>query len=282
MFQWDERVLRTAPPTAPLRDIHVELPACSEQYACLDFPPTLPVLSPPVGPATSALPPLSPDSPAAHPQATICAVDSASALRPSGSTPALSSLISTDTCRATSSTGLHHPSGSTLVGRRPTIASGLHSFGCTSSLRPIGSVGLLPPSSSASALCHSGSLRNSTFASVARALGSALALRILGVALDLRLSVSASGSTSTCSATVGRPPRVVSSSSTMALPSVGSAVGYHCGCGLGPTLDTSVSSLAPPSVRPTLNPSVSSLAPPSVVTALDFVCCPPPGSPSSA
>ncbi|KAL0194553.1 hypothetical protein M9458_008125, partial [Cirrhinus mrigala] len=43
------------------------------------------------------------------------------------------------------STGLHRPSSSALVGRRPTIASGFHSFGCASSLRPTGSVGLLPP-----------------------------------------------------------------------------------------------------------------------------------------
>ncbi|KAL0187276.1 hypothetical protein M9458_018946, partial [Cirrhinus mrigala] len=57
-------------------DIHVELPAYSEQYACLDFPPTLPALSPPVDPAALASPPLSPDSPAAHPQPTICAVGS--------------------------------------------------------------------------------------------------------------------------------------------------------------------------------------------------------------
>ncbi len=46
------------------------------------------------------------------------------------------------------STGFPHPSGSTLVGRRPTIASGLPSSGCTSSLCPTGSVGLLPPASS--------------------------------------------------------------------------------------------------------------------------------------
>ncbi|KAL0152806.1 hypothetical protein M9458_043158, partial [Cirrhinus mrigala] len=57
-------------------DIHVKFPACSEQHTGLDFPPTLPVHSPPVGPATSALPPLSPGSPATHPQPTICAVDS--------------------------------------------------------------------------------------------------------------------------------------------------------------------------------------------------------------
>ncbi|KAL1258968.1 hypothetical protein QQF64_009545 [Cirrhinus molitorella] len=60
---------------------------------------------------------------------------------------------------------------------------------------------------------------------------------------DHRLSVSALGSTSTCSATVGQPHGVVSPSSTMAPPAVGSAVGHRHGWGL----DTPVVSLAPPS-----------------------------------
>ncbi|KAL0195716.1 hypothetical protein M9458_009288, partial [Cirrhinus mrigala] len=58
---------------------------------------------------------------------------------------------------------------------------------------------------SASVLCRSGSavnLRIYASALVATALGSALALRILGVTQNHRLSVSASGSTSTCSSTV--------------------------------------------------------------------------------
>ncbi|XP_058606809.1 uncharacterized protein LOC131524086 [Onychostoma macrolepis] len=42
----------------------------------LDFPPTLPLLPPPIIPATSARPPLHPGSPSAHPQPTICAVGS--------------------------------------------------------------------------------------------------------------------------------------------------------------------------------------------------------------
>ncbi|KAI2650139.1 Epiplakin [Labeo rohita] len=121
--------------------------------------------------------------------------------------PSSPSLISTVTRRPTSSTGLPRPSDSALVGRHPAIASGLHYSSCASSLCPTGFVGLLPPSSSASALCRSGS------------------------AADLRFSVSASGST--CSAAIGRPPGVVSPSSTMAPPSIGSAVGYHYGCGLG-------------------------------------------------
>ncbi|KAL0191148.1 hypothetical protein M9458_013846, partial [Cirrhinus mrigala] len=56
-----------------------------------------------------------------------------------GSPPAPGSLVSTIARWPTSSTGLPSPSGSALVGRRPAIASGLHSSGCASSLRPTGS-----------------------------------------------------------------------------------------------------------------------------------------------
>ncbi|KAL0164061.1 hypothetical protein M9458_039814, partial [Cirrhinus mrigala] len=52
------------------------LPPSSELSACLDFPPSLPLLSPSIIPAAVVSPPLSPDSPAAHPQSTICAVGS--------------------------------------------------------------------------------------------------------------------------------------------------------------------------------------------------------------
>ncbi|KAL0150911.1 hypothetical protein M9458_053830, partial [Cirrhinus mrigala] len=66
-------------------------------------------------------------------------------------------------------------------------------------------------------------LRISVSSSVARALGSALALRILGVAQDHRLSASGSTSAcSACSAPVIRPPGVVCPSSTMAPPSLSS------------------------------------------------------------
>ncbi|KAI2653768.1 hypothetical protein H4Q32_014108 [Labeo rohita] len=159
-------------------DMPALLPPSSKLPDYLDFPPTLPLLSPSIVSAASVPPPLSPGSPS-----TICAVGS-----------------------------------------------------LQSSVAPA-----LPWTSA------------STSALVARALGSALALRILGVAQDHRLSVSASGSTSTCSAAVSRPPGVVSPSSTMAPPSVGSTVGYHNGCSLGLTWllllrVPSVSFLAPPSV----------------------------------
>ncbi len=140
--------------------------------------------------------------------------------------------------------------------------------------RPSDSVRLLLPSGSTLVLCLSGStaaFRIPASGSVAWAICSALALRILPIALAHRLSVSTSGSTSTCSATVGRPPGVVSPSSTISPPSVGSTVGRHHGCGLGPAWFLLLQV-----------PHVLSLAPPSVWSTLDFGCCPPPRCPSSA
>ncbi len=163
--------------------------------------------------------------------------DSASARRPSGATSAPSSLASTVTRRSTSSTGLSHPTGSALVGRQLAIASGLLSSGCASSLRPTGSIGILPPASSTLVLSRSGfSADLRIFASAARALGSTLAPRILGIPLTLWLSVSTSGSSTTCSAAVGRPPGVGGHPSSMAPPTVGSTVGRCYGCGLGPAV----------------------------------------------
>ncbi|KAI2659097.1 Translation initiation factor IF-2 [Labeo rohita] len=73
--------------------------------------------------------------------------------------------------------------GSALVWHRPSCASGLHSSGFTSSLRP----------------CCSGSIT----AFQIHATGSSSALLILLVTLPHRLSVSAWGSFTTCSPTVG-------------------------------------------------------------------------------
>ncbi|KAL1265184.1 hypothetical protein QQF64_003211 [Cirrhinus molitorella] len=69
------------------------------------------------------------------------------------------------------------------------------------------------------------------------------------ITLAHRLSISASGS----STAVGRPLGVVSSSSSMAPPSVCSTVGCHHGCGLGPAWllllqVPPVITLAPPSI----------------------------------
>ncbi len=196
--------------------------------------------------------------------------DSVSALRPCRSTLAPSSLLSALARQSTSSAGLPRPSGYALVCHRPSAASGLHSSGCASSLR----LCQAPPS----LRLHLGpqSLHCS-----------ALALWILGVALAHRLSVSASGSTTTCSAAVGRTPGVVSPSSTMTSPSVGSTVGHHHGCGLGPAWllllqVPSISSLAPPSIWSTLAPPVFSLDPSSVITTLDSVGRSPPGHPTTS
>ncbi|KAI2646692.1 Titin [Labeo rohita] len=55
-----------------LIDFFSEVSICSDLPVCQEFPPTLPLLST----SMSVWPPLSPDSPAAHPQSTTCAVGS--------------------------------------------------------------------------------------------------------------------------------------------------------------------------------------------------------------
>ncbi len=157
-----------------------------------------------------------------------------------------SSPLSTVACQSASSARLPRPSGSALVCRQPSFASGL----------------------SYSSLC------------------SALSLRILSVALAHRLSVSTSDSTTTCYAAVGWPPGVSSPSFTMAPLPVGSTMGRHHGCSLGPDWllllqVPSASVLAPPSIWSALAPTVSSVAP-SIFTTLDSVDHPPPRCPSSA
>ncbi|KAL0159333.1 hypothetical protein M9458_043058, partial [Cirrhinus mrigala] len=115
---------------------------------------------------------------------------------------------------------------------------------------------LAPSSISTLVICHSGfttALRIPASALVIGAICSSFVLQILGVTLARRFSVSASGSTTTCSAAIDRPPGVGSPSSTMAPPSIGSTVGLLYGCGLDPTclllLQVSpVFSLAPPSI----------------------------------
>ncbi|KAL0164026.1 hypothetical protein M9458_039779, partial [Cirrhinus mrigala] len=58
-----------------IAEVNPESSVCPDLSACLDYPPTLTLLPHPLIPA-SAMPPLSPDSPFAHPQPTICAVGS--------------------------------------------------------------------------------------------------------------------------------------------------------------------------------------------------------------
>ncbi|XDV14144.1 hypothetical protein PO909_002340, partial [Leuciscus waleckii] len=94
-------------------------------------------------------------------------------------------------------------------------------------------------------------------ASVARAIGIAMSLQILSIALARRHSVCTLVSSSTCSASVSRPPGVINLSSPWA------------GCSLGPTLllllqVPPVSSLAPTTICSALVPtSWSSVGPPT-------------------
>ncbi|KAL1268666.1 hypothetical protein QQF64_034029 [Cirrhinus molitorella] len=194
-----------------------------------------------------ATPPLSAASPSAHPYLTIGAVDS----------PRVSQLPSALWLEDPSAPP---PASESWTPPRPSDPAAalwhLAPSSPSSTIDPLAPPGSLVPTAplrSASVLDRSGyaaALRISASASVAGATCSALALRILGVALDHRLS--ASGSTSTCSATVGQPHGVVSPSSTMAPPSIGSAVGYRHSWDLGsPWLlllqVPPVFSLAPPS-----------------------------------
>ncbi|KAL0170154.1 hypothetical protein M9458_034750, partial [Cirrhinus mrigala] len=172
--------------------------------------------------------------------------DSASALQPSGSAPAPGFHIST--------IGPPAPPGSLIPPAPPWSVVDLPSP--QDSTPPAVPRHSIPPAPSASVFCHSSSsadLRIS--ASVTSGWDSALTVRILSVAWARWLSVSVSGSTTTCSAAVALPPLWL-------LPL-----------------------LAPPWVAIMAAawvslPSVSTLAPPSVTT-MDFLFCPPPGTPSS-
>ncbi|KAL0176965.1 hypothetical protein M9458_029295, partial [Cirrhinus mrigala] len=62
-------------PPSPKLSVYPEPSVCPDLSVCLDFPPYLSLLPHPLIPV-SATPPLSPDSPTAHPQPTICAVGS--------------------------------------------------------------------------------------------------------------------------------------------------------------------------------------------------------------
>ncbi|KAL0165522.1 hypothetical protein M9458_037366 [Cirrhinus mrigala] len=77
LINFDEDIYADMPPLLPPSKLSYdpEPSVCPDLSACLDFPPTLPLLPHTLIPA-SATPPLSPDSPSAHPQPTICAVGS--------------------------------------------------------------------------------------------------------------------------------------------------------------------------------------------------------------
>ncbi len=194
--------------------------------------------------------------------------DSASAHWPAGSTMAPSSLLSAVVHLPIGSAGLPRSSSSALVWRRPSCTSGLLRLRFVP-LVPSGSfIPSAPPQSSVAPAPP----QPSGFPSPPRSPApSALpwSTRILPVALALRLS--ASGSSSTCSAAVGQPPGDGAHSSSMVPPSVGSTVGHCCGFGLGPAVHLLLRV-----------PPVSYLASPSFVASLVSVCRPPPGCPSSS
>ncbi|KAI2650017.1 IgA FC receptor [Labeo rohita] len=224
---------------------HPELPPS------LSLSPSLHLFSP--------LPPLSPCSPSAHPQHTICAVrllwvcqspsvlwleaplslrlSSESRTPPRPVDPAAPPWL-----LAPSSPpwpiSPPAPPGS-LVPPAPPWSVVDHSppRGSTPPATPCpsGSVRLFLPSGSTLVLCHSSSTVAFWIpAMVAGDICSALTLRILGVTLAHCLSISASGFTTKCSVAIGQTPGVISPSSTITPPSVSSTVGRHHGCGLGP------------------------------------------------
>ncbi|KAL0190776.1 hypothetical protein M9458_013474, partial [Cirrhinus mrigala] len=285
MFQLGVRVLMTAPPTAlPLRD----LSTWNYLPAEISHPPSRPLLLPSSSPAASTIP-------TAHPQSTICAVGSprvcqspsASWLKdPSSTPPASESWTPPRPFDPAAPPGLSAPSSPpSPVARRPTSSTGLH--------RPSGFALDSTPSAA-----HCRSVLPALFAQSSPSGSPPRSPEPWAPPWPSGSSVSPWIFGSPSPPRAPPPPAPLPPFSTMAPPSVGSAMSYHRGCGLGltwlllfrvpsvpslappsvrPTLDTSVSSLAPPSVRPTLDTSVSSLAPPSIRPTLDFVCCPPPG-----
>ncbi|KAI2644778.1 hypothetical protein H4Q32_026653 [Labeo rohita] len=171
-----------------LIDFFTEISTCHVIPACMESPPTLPLL--PM--STSVCAPLSPDSPSAHPQSSTCAVGSprvcqlpsASGLEdPSSPPPASESRTPPRPSNPAAPPRLSAPS-SPLSPIGPPAPPGSFVFSAppwsvvvppspqASSLRPTGSYRLLPPSGTASILCRSGSaadLRISAYALVARA-----------------------------------------------------------------------------------------------------------------
>ncbi|KAL0168879.1 hypothetical protein M9458_037101 [Cirrhinus mrigala] len=256
-----------------LIDFFTEISTCHVMPACMESPPTLPLLPT----STSVCSPLSPDSPSAHPSvfhlcsgraaglpasigvraggslisaSSLRVQNSASALRPCGSTTALSALVSIVGHRSTSSTVSSAPPWSVVVPPSPQdsvpLAAPRHF------VLPAPKDSTLPPAQPPSSVAPA----------PPRTSGSPPTPWSPEPELDLRLFISASGSFTSCSASVGRPPGVISPSSTMAPPSISSTVGHH-GCVLGPARFLLLRV-----------PPVSSLAPPTIVTALDFVFCP--------
>ncbi|KAI2660085.1 RNA-binding protein Hfq [Labeo rohita] len=223
-----------------------------EAHKCL---PSHPLLPPP--------PPLSSGSPSAHYQSSILSIwledplspppasESRTPPRPIDPVATLWLLVSTSPPWS----GSRLASPGSLVPLDLPWAVAVHpaprDFTPPALPRPSGSVRLLHPSGSTLVLCRSSSTAASRIhasASVTGAICSTSTLQILLVTLAHWLSVSTSGSPATCSTTVGQLPGVISPSSSMASLSVGSTVGRHQGCGLGPTL-LLLLQVPPPSCR---------------------------------
>ncbi|KAI2664127.1 A disintegrin and metalloproteinase with thrombospondin motifs 20 [Labeo rohita] len=256
LMDFNEDIYADMPPHIPPSSelsIDPEISVCPDLSACLDFPCTVPLLLHPLISA-SATPPLSPNSPSAHPQQVaglLVSIASESWTPPRPSDPeALPWLLAPSS--PPSPIGPPAPLGS-LFPPAPPWSVVIHHRLRASLLW----LRLVTPShrlrwASPSLQLHFSPLSLRP-----------LALRILCVAWTRRLSVSASGSTSTCSAAVGRPPEVVSPSSTMAPPSVAFTVGRHHGCGIGLAwlLQLRVL-LAPPWLLPPSDPPWTHLSPP--------------------
>ncbi|KAL0154071.1 hypothetical protein M9458_050624, partial [Cirrhinus mrigala] len=236
-------------------DVYEDMPALlppSKLPDCLDFPPTLPLS---IVSAASVLPPLSPGSPSAHPQPTISVVGSLQVCQspsvswledPSSPPPASESQTLPRSSDPAAPPRLSAPSSP------PSPVGPPAPLGSLVPLAPPWSV-VVPPSPQDSA----------PPALPCRSIPPAL----LGSSLPPAPPLSSVAPVPLRTSGAPPPPR---SPEPWAPPSVGSTVGWHDGCGLG--LAWLLLLQVPPEF---------SLAPPSVITTLDFVYCPPPGSPSA-
>ncbi|KAL0198166.1 hypothetical protein M9458_006706, partial [Cirrhinus mrigala] len=220
-LRWRGLICRLLPPLSePPVSLVLAIEAVYELSAILEIPeahkfqPSLPLLPHPPLLSGSPVLTLSPPSvwwahrcsASLHRRCGWSVQDSASARRPARSTMAPSSLLSSVARQSTGSARLPRPSGFALVCIRP-------SFDSTPLAAPRPSVSLASSGSSIPSAPPSSSVLTSTSA-----------LWILLVTLTHWLSVFASVFSATCSDAFGRPPGVISPSSSMAPLSVGSSM----------------------------------------------------------
>ncbi|KAI2645833.1 Protein transport protein SEC31 [Labeo rohita] len=235
-----------------LIDFFTEVSTCLVMPACMESPPTLPLL--PM--STSVCSPLSPDSPSAHPDRLaspppvqwvrpwVCQLPSASGLEdPSSPPPASESRTPPQTLNLR----LHHGSQRPRLHGRPSVHQ-LHRAPSSFRLRP-GGIGPSSPQDSVptAAPCHSVPPPSSVAPAPPRTFGSPPTPR----SPEPRAPPWPSGSSVSPwifgspspprapppapppAVPPRSPPGVVSLFSTMAPPYFGSTVGRHDGCGLG-------------------------------------------------